>query len=41
LGFIHPSSGKELFFEAELPDDMKQLIDKWRNYSSSIGNRQS
>jgi len=37
LGFIHPSSGKELFFEAELPDDMKQLIEKWRNYSSSIG----
>lgn len=34
LGFIHPSSGKEMFFEAELPDDMKQVIEKWRKYGS-------
>jgi len=35
LGFIHPATGKEMFFESELADDMKQLIEKWRNYTSS------
>jgi len=33
LGFLHPTSGKEMFFEAELPEDMKQLIEKWRKYA--------
>ena len=33
LGFIHPTTKKEIFFEAELPDDMKQVIEKWRNYA--------
>jgi 23S rRNA pseudouridine1911/1915/1917 synthase len=32
LGFIHPATGVEMFFESELADDMKQLLDKWRNY---------
>ncbi len=40
LGFIHPSSGKEMFFEAALPPDMEQVIEKWRKYASSTGNRQ-
>jgi len=35
LGFIHPSTGKEMFFDSELPNDMKQLIDKWRTYANS------
>ncbi|MDR2010319.1 MAG: RluA family pseudouridine synthase [Bacteroidales bacterium] len=35
LGFIHPATGKEIFFDSELPDDMQQCIDKWRNYISS------
>jgi 23S rRNA pseudouridine1911/1915/1917 synthase len=26
MGFIHPRSGKEMHFEAPLPDDMKKLI---------------
>ncbi len=34
LGFIHPKTNKELFFEAPLPDDIKLLIEKWRNYIS-------
>jgi 23S rRNA pseudouridine1911/1915/1917 synthase len=34
LGFIHPTSGKELFFETELPKDMEQVIEKWRKYVS-------
>jgi len=40
LGFVHPSTGKELFFEAPLPDDMKLVIEKWRNYARPIGNKQ-
>jgi 23S rRNA pseudouridine1911/1915/1917 synthase len=41
LGFIHPGTGKEVFFETELPADMEQVIEKWRKYSSSVGSRQS
>jgi len=33
LGFSHPVSNKEYFFETELPDDMSGLIEKWRNYA--------
>jgi 23S rRNA pseudouridine1911/1915/1917 synthase len=32
LGFKHPESGREMFFDSELPDDMQHLIEKWRNY---------
>ena len=35
LGFIHPKTNKELFFEAPLPEDMRLLIDKWRTYITS------
>lgn len=35
LGFLHPSSGKEMFFDSELPEDMQQLTDKWRAYSTT------
>ena len=34
LGFIHPKTGKEMFFESELPKDMQQCIEKWRKYST-------
>lgn len=30
LGFIHPETRKEVFFDSELPEDMVQLIDKLR-----------
>ena len=33
LGFIHPVTGKELFFSTELPADMQALIEKWRGYT--------
>jgi 23S rRNA pseudouridine1911/1915/1917 synthase len=26
IGFIHPTSGKAMQFECELPEDMKRLI---------------
>lgn len=36
LGFIHPQTGQEMNFEAELPADMSTVIDKWRNYVKNI-----
>ena len=36
LGFIHPQTEKEIFFDTELPDDIKLVIDKWRNYVKTI-----
>ncbi len=33
LGFIHPISEKDMFFDSQLPDDMQLLIDKWDNYT--------
>lgn len=35
LGFVHPDTGKELFFNSEIPSDMTALIERWRNYSAS------
>ncbi len=35
LGFIHPRTRKEMKFECELPDDMKNVIEKWRKYSQN------
>ncbi|MDD6209522.1 MAG: RluA family pseudouridine synthase [Bacteroidales bacterium] len=32
LGFIHPRTKEELFFDSALPADMSALIDKWRLY---------
>lgn len=32
LGFIHPTTGKEVFFDSELPSDMSNCLEKWRNY---------
>ena len=33
LGFVHPSSGKSMSFEAPLPNDMLTALDKWRHYA--------
>jgi 23S rRNA pseudouridine1911/1915/1917 synthase len=38
LAFDHPVTGKRLSFDSELPDDMKQVIEKWRNYTSAREN---
>lgn len=35
LGFIHPVTKKEMFFDSELPHDMLQVIEKWRNYTKT------
>ena len=34
LGFTHPTTKKEMFFDSEIAEDMKQLIEKWRNYAT-------
>jgi 23S rRNA pseudouridine1911/1915/1917 synthase len=34
LAFDHPVTGKRLSFESDLPDDMVQVIEKWRKYTS-------
>lgn len=41
LGFVHPSTGEELFFEAPIPSDMTAMIEKWRVYAASrnLGNK--
>ncbi len=36
LGFIHPATKKEVFFDSEIPNDMKTLIEKWRKYSERL-----
>ena len=33
LGFDHPVTGERMFFEAETPSDLVELLDKWRNYT--------
>ena len=35
LGFIHPTTGEMMRFDTELPQDMKDAIEKWRGYSKS------
>ncbi|MDR2773989.1 MAG: RluA family pseudouridine synthase [Tannerella sp.] len=32
LGFVHPATGEEMFFDSEVPDDMQQLTERWRDY---------
>ncbi len=33
LGFVHPETGEEMFFESLVPDDMTAMIAKWRTYN--------
>lgn len=32
LGFVHPTTGKQMDFTSEWPEDMRQLIEKWRTF---------
>lgn len=32
LGFVHPTTGKQMDFTSECPEDMRQLIEKWRTF---------
>ncbi|WP_417195970.1 RluA family pseudouridine synthase [Bizionia sp.] len=33
LGFVHPKTGEMMRFDSEIPQDMQDCIEKWRNYS--------
>ena len=33
LGFIHPTTGEEMFFESPLPADFQAVIAKWETYA--------
>lgn len=37
LGFVHPATGENVFFESPLEPGLEKLIEKWRNY---VKNRQ-
>lgn len=37
LGFVHPRTGEEMFFQADLPADMAALIERWRIYAQTSG----
>jgi pseudouridine synthase, RluA family len=38
LGFVHPSTKEDLYFESEIPEDMQGVLDKWRAYTASREN---
>lgn len=35
LGFDHPVTGEYMSFDSEIPEDMLQLIEKWRSYTDN------
>ncbi len=39
LRFIHPKTKKEMFFEAELPDNFQELLGKWDVYASAYSEK--
>jgi len=32
LGFVHPTTGKEMYFEQPLPEDFASVLEKWQGY---------
>jgi len=32
LGFVHPTTRENIYFETELPNDFKEVIEKWTSY---------
>ena len=36
LGFVHPATGEELFFTSDIPQDMTDLLGKWRKYIKAL-----
>lgn len=35
LGFKHPKTGNEMFFESEIAEDLATIIERWKNYLSN------
>lgn len=38
LGFVHPTTHKQMDFTSDLPADLETLIEKWRNYIAGVKN---
>lgn len=38
LGFVHPTTGRQMDFTSDLPNDMQQLLDKWSTYVHGTNN---
>lgn len=36
LGFVHPTTGEEMLFDSELPNDLSALLDRWRIYATGV-----
>ncbi|HOY32541.1 MAG TPA: RluA family pseudouridine synthase [Bacteroidales bacterium] len=36
LGFNHPATGKYVFFDSDIPTDMQEVLEKWRNYVQTL-----
>ena len=35
LGFVHPTTKQEMYFESPMPKDMEEALNKWRKYLES------
>ena len=35
LGFVHPRTGEEMYFDSSLPEDFLSMLESWRRYSSA------
>jgi 23S rRNA pseudouridine1911/1915/1917 synthase len=33
IGLVHPTTNEFLLLESELPEDMQQVLTRWRNYT--------
>ncbi len=38
LGFVHPTTGRQMDFTSDLPNDMQQLLNKWSIYVHGTNN---
>lgn len=36
LGFIHPVTKENMFFESPLPADISEVVEKWRRYTGAV-----
>jgi 23S rRNA pseudouridine1911/1915/1917 synthase len=41
LGFRHPLSGENMYFEKELPPDFRAVLEKWRRYWQDLSIKQA
>jgi 23S rRNA pseudouridine1911/1915/1917 synthase len=39
LGFVHPVTQEEMYFDTPLPYDLQKLIEKWKGYAAGFKNK--